>query len=375
LVEIVLVTSTSVIYEPRIDKVVRSLSKKYSVSVLGWNRDGVTEHEIKGYAVKLKLFDVRTPFWKPSILRMFVRLVGFFSLFWVWVFIRLVISRPKIVHACDLDSLFPCYFYKVLFRKKILFDVIDRYAMIYVPIKFKRFYSIVNSLEEHLAANSDVLVVAGGQKVYETFQKKPKYSYVVMNCSAESTNISSFRKERRFKEFTLIYTGLIRHNRSLESIASAIKNIDGTQLILAGAVYDDDLYKRLVSIANVKYVGKLRPQEALDLEASSDIMMALYDLRDPQNILVTPNKLLEAMMCGIPVITNIAQDLIKELDCGVIVEYDNVFQISQAIQNLKDNSELRDRLGRNGRKAFEEKYNWKRMEQKLYEIYDNLLVI
>lgn len=373
MVEIVLVTSNSVIYEPRIDKVVRSLSKKYDLSVLGWNRDGVTEREIKDYVVKLDLFDVRTPFWKPSILRMFVRLVGFFSLFWVWVFIRLVISRPKIIHACDLDTLLPCYFYKVLFRKKILFDVIDRYAMIYIPIKFKRFYSIVNSLEEHLAAHSDVLVVAGGQKVYETFQKKPKNSHVVMNCSTDSNSLSSFRKEQRFKEFTLVYTGLIRHNRSLGSVASAIKNMEGTQLILAGAIYDDDLYNQLMKIANVKYMGKLKPQEALDLEASSDIMMALYDLRDPQNILVTPNKVLEAMMCGIPVITNVAQELINELDCGVIVEYDNVFQISQAIQNLKDNSELRARLGRNGRRAFEEKYNWNRMEQNLFQIYDNLL--
>jgi glycosyltransferase involved in cell wall biosynthesis len=34
---------------------------------------------------------------------------------------------------------------------------------------------------------------------------------------------------------------------------------------------------------------------------------------------------------------------------------------------------LRKRLGNNGRKAFLEKYNWNAMEQKLYQIYEDLL--
>ena len=372
MVEVIMVTSSSVVYEPRIEKVVRSLHKKYSLSVIGWNRDGITKKEIDEYFVDLKLFNLKTPFWKPSLLRMFVRLIGFLSLFWVWVFIRLLISRPKIVHSCDLDTMLPCYLYKTLFRKKLLFEVIDRYAMIYVPTKFKRLYSLAISIEEQFAKKSDVLVVAGGQKVLDTFGKKPKFSYVVMNCSTDSTNTST-RKKRKFDEFTLIYTGLIRENRSLESIASSIRTMDGTQFLLAGAIYDNDLFKRLMENPKVRYLGKLRPNDALELEAISDVMVALYDLRDPQNIYVIPNKVLEALMCGIPVISNAAPDFIRQIDCGILVEYDNANQISGAIKELKQNTELRQRLGMNGRKAFVEKYNWDRMEEKLYEIYANLL--
>ena len=85
------------------------------------------------------------------------------------------------------------------------------------------------------------------------------------------------------------------------------------------------------------------------------------------------NKLFEAMMCGKPVIRNVAQEIIKEVNCGIVVDYDNGEQIREAIVTLRDNPELCKRLGDNGRKAFLEKYNWSIMEQRLYRVYDSLL--
>jgi glycosyltransferase involved in cell wall biosynthesis len=57
------------------------------------------------------------------------------------------------------------------------------------------------------------------------------------------------------------------------------------------------------------------------------------------------NKILEAMMCGLPVITNIAQEFIHNTSCGIVVEYGNVNQIKQAIVSLKENPQLRKSLG------------------------------
>jgi glycosyltransferase involved in cell wall biosynthesis len=86
-----------------------------------------------------------------------------------------------------------------------------------------------------------------------------------------------------------------------------------------------------------------------------------------------PNKIFEAMMCSTPIVTNIAQDIVNKADSGIVVEYDNVKQIKQAIITLRDNPELSKRFGDNGRKAFVEKYNWSRMEQKLFKVYERLL--
>ena len=75
-----------------------------------------------------------------------------------------------------------------------------------------------------------------------------------------------------------------------------------------------------------------------------------------------PNKVFEAMMCGIPLVTNIAADIVNEIGFGIIVKYDNIKEIKNAIITLRDNNTLRLRLGLNGRKAYLEKYNWSTMD-------------
>lgn len=113
----------------------------------------------------------------------------------------------------------------------------------------------------------------------------------------------------------------------------------------------------------------------MDLETSCDVMIALCDVcLQPIYNLGMANKILEAMMCGLPVITNIAQEFIHNTSCGIVVEYGNVNQIKQAIVSLKENPQLRKSLGENGRKAFLQKYNWTNMEEKLYTIYEDLLI-
>lgn len=84
------------------------------------------------------------------------------------------------------------------------------------------------------------------------------------------------------------------------------------------------------------------------------------------------NKILEAMLCGPPVIS-IACEIINETECGILVQYDNINQIKHATITLRDNHELRTRFGNNGRRAFLGKYNWKMMEKKLFMIYDTLI--
>ena len=79
-------------------------------------------------------------------------------------------------------------------------------------------------------------------------------------------------------------------------------------------------------------------------------------------------------MCGIPIITNASADLIKEVDCGIIVSYDDVDEIRKAIITLRDDAALRRRLGLNGRKAYLQKYNWSKMEEELFKLYETLAI-
>jgi len=375
LIDIVVVrTANSIIYDPRVKKIIDSLSKKYSIFALGWNRDGVSQEEIDNYKVKIELFRIKTSVWKPSLLRIFTRLLIFFPPFWMWVLIKLLIRRPKVIHACDLDSMPPCYIYKILFGKKLVFDIFDRYAMALIPPRFKRLFYVINFFEEFFCKHSDALIIAGGEKVLRTIQNKPEHFDVLMNCAQEYfiDNEKSKSKDGDHN-FKLVYTGGIRGDRALESVTEAIRDLNSVEFVIAGPIIDKKVLLKVQKLPNVKYQGILPPIKALSLEASSDVLVALYNPEILWNSITLPNKLFEAMMCGIPIITNVCHEIVNETGCGIIVEYDNVEQLKDTIIKLRDDPNLRKRLGENGRKAYLEKYNWGIMEQKLYKIYDELL--
>jgi glycosyltransferase involved in cell wall biosynthesis len=364
LVDIAVIRSNSLIYNPRVRKIAKSLSKRYSTLVLGWNREGVSRKTIDNYIADLKLFNLKAPFGKPS-------LVAYFPLYWTWILSQLFMYRPKVVHACDLDSVIPCYIYKVIFRKKLVFDVCDRYAMGYIPPKFRTIYSLVNSLEELIGKEADMLITVY-EKLLETFSRKPKHCAIIMNC-AEDHAIHRDEPKDNDDVLTLVYTGNIIRERGLEEITTVVKDLDGVELVIAGKVIDKELQDQISQISNVKYKGLLQVSDALTLEACSDVMVSLYDLKIPMNNFSWGNKLFEAMMLGIPIITNVSSDVINKVGCGIMVDYNDKNQIKDAIVCLRDNRELCRTLGNNGRKAFLQKYNWKIMEEELYKIYGNLL--
>ena len=372
--DVVLVKADKIIDQPTIRdlKIIRSLSKRYSTLVLGWNREGVKipEEKINAYGANFMFLNLRAPSGAPSLL-------PYLPFFWIWVVAKLFWYRPKVVHACDLEAIPPCYIYKKIFRdnRKLVFDVFDRYAMAYIPQKndfFKVLYLLTNSVEERLAQGADVLISVS-EELINTFKRKPKKCVPILNCS-EDYHSEKLANPVENTTLRLAFSGHIRKYRGLEVLSLVIKDLTKVELVVTGRVEDEKLLNHIRSTPNVTYLGFLEHTQVIAMELSADAMVALYDLHSyTQNKYVVGNKLFEAMMCGIPLITNVATDIINETACGILVDYDDVGQISQAILALRDNLELRKRLGNNGRKAFLQKYNWAAMEQRLYNIYEQLL--
>jgi glycosyltransferase involved in cell wall biosynthesis len=243
--------------------------------------------------------------------------------------------------------------------------------MAFISPNSRILYSVVNALEELFVNKADIFITVG-EKLLMTFRKKPRCCEIIMNCAEDHAN-DIIKSKPEDDLLTIAFTGHVLRSRGLETILTIMKDLGGVELIIAGTAPDKELLNQSLTISNTKYVGLLTPSEALALEARSDVMIALYDLEAAQNIFAMPLKVWEAMMCGVPIITNVALELITEAKCGIPVEYHDLNQIRAAIVSLRDNKELRRILGNNGREAFLQKYNWNIMEDKLYKIYDVLL--
>ena len=362
MLDIALVRTNSTIYDPRVSKIVNSLKKKFSIICLGWNRDGIPVQQLTNkLPMKLEVFNLKSPHGT-------IRTIVYLPIFWFWTFFKLVGHKPKVVHACDVDTVIPCYFYKILFRKKLVYDVFDRVGMTWTGKLNSTFISFVNSLEERFIFKSDIFISVT-EKVIQSFKKKLLNYIIIMNCK----NDYNFKKKKSNKILRIVYAGGIMPGRGIEIISDAIQNLDGLEFVIAGNILEKKFLDNILKNKKIKYVGHLLPVEALALEASADVMFSLYDLTNPNYLLAGPNKFFEAMMLGLPCISNVALEIIDEFNCGVKVNYNNMNQIKSAIIHLRDDIEFRKEIGSNGRRAFELKYSWNNMEIKLYDIYNQLL--
>jgi glycosyltransferase involved in cell wall biosynthesis len=165
--------------------------------------------------------------------------------------------------------------------------------------------------------------------------------------------------------------------RGLKNVVTAVCDIDDIEIVIAGYGPDEHILLPFFRKSkNVKYIGMISHSESLKWTSICDLTFALTDPTLPESRYASPNRLFEAMMLSKPVIVseNTAMAKIFENErCGLIVPYEDTDKLRDAILTLKNDENLRKELGRNGRTAYETRYNWRIMEDRLLSSYKTLL--
>lgn len=107
--------------------------------------------------------------------------------------------------------------------------------------------------------------------------------------------------------------------------------------------------------------------------AAADVAVAPYNPRgfkdmEQYGFYFSPIKIFEYMACGKPVVATdieIVRDVIREFDCGLLVEPGNIEKLSDAIGYLFKNKEKAIEMGRRGRDAVMERYTWKKVAEQI----------
>lgn len=373
--DIAIIRSNPIEYDVRVQKIIKALSKKrYEIAVLGWDRENEFRKSEKVYLnVFIRRLKLRAPYGH-------VLLIMYMPIFWLWSTINLILIKPKMIHACDLDCLISSIIYKYFFNKKtkIIFDNFERYALAFIKPKnvlSKTLFRVVYLLENILALKSDALIVVSKKRLLTFKNFMPKYTTVIMNTPEDMLNRILVSKRMRIRknsgEFLIVYAGSISKSNGILLLIDAIKEIENAKLILMGRNFDIPL-NALIKKPRIHYLSLVPHITALTMVSQADVVPILYDPEILISQYANPNKLFEAMMLKKPVITNVCEDIVKEKKCGIIVNY-SMESIKNALLFLKKHPSLAKKMGNNGRKAYEEKFNWKVMEKRLYEVYDALL--
>ncbi|TMM45264.1 glycosyltransferase family 4 protein [Colwellia ponticola] len=155
----------------------------------------------------------------------------------------------------------------------------------------------------------------------------------------------------------------------IKSFKIIVDKYPNTQLSIAGSGPDLEALKEQVEeyklSNNITFTGRLEANEIALLYQSADIMLNASTIDN------APSSLLEALACGIPVVTSdvggIPDMLSHEYD-ALLVKKDDVLDISKQVFRLIDDQGLRESLVDNGLDTVQ-KYEWLIVWQQLLSCY------
>ncbi len=179
------------------------------------------------------------------------------------------------------------------------------------------------------------------------------------------------------RENHIAYIGGIARIRGIMELVKALEYVD-TTLHLAGDFESKELEEYVKSLPGwkkVKYYGYLGRKDIKEILGRVKIGLVNF-LPQPNHINAMPNKLFEYMSASIPVVASdfpLWKEIIEENNCGICVDPLNPQEIAEAIEYLINHPEEAKKMGENGRRAVEEKYNWENESKKLIKVYETLL--
>ena len=135
--------------------------------------------------------------------------------------------------------------------------------------------------------------------------------------------------------------------------------------------------KSLPGFSKVEYLGWINRNKVVNNMMKAHIGLS-YDHPLARFKVGLSRKVLEYMAIGLPVIiarmdTSLDQRIVEENNCGLAVEPVNPYELAKAIRFLIKNPDVMREMGKNGRKAVLEKYNWEQESKKLLDLYEKLL--
>jgi glycosyltransferase involved in cell wall biosynthesis len=257
-------------------------------------------------------------------------------------------------------------------------DMLQKY---YLPRLVRRPMSWIAVIIEALAAYILSGVVVMTPDVAERFARYTKRVYMVRNFAVpgEFPPIPNIPWEER--DPAVIYLGALSRIRGIHELVEAIDLVPASlnpKLRLLGPFYTPDLPAELEQLpgwARTEYLGVIAERERVgeQLNQVRAGLVTIYPL--PQYLFAYPVKMFEYMAAGIPIIASdfrVYRQFIEKPQCGLLVDPLDPAAIAKAIEYILTHPEEAEAMGKNGRAAMENEFNWSHEEKTLLGLYEDL---
>jgi glycosyltransferase involved in cell wall biosynthesis len=211
-----------------------------------------------------------------------------------------------------------------------------------------------------------------------TIAKRFPRSRTVVVCNyPRIEDLPSVDRDSAEQESTAIYLGSITELRCIKEMVLSMASPDaapGVRLLLLGTFENQELERRVRALPGwdkVTYLGQRPRAEALQYLARARVGLLLFHAAANHDDCL-PTKLFEYLGAGLPVIisdTMRCSDIVREHECGLVVDPRDVDAVARAIRYCVEHPLEAREMGERGRRAVMEHYQWTSEAKKLTKLY------
>lgn len=307
--------------------------------------------------------------------------------------------KPDIVIASSTYPLdiYPAYKIAKHYHAKLIYEVHDLWPLSPMELggysKKHPFIRIMQKAEDDCYRYADAVVSMlpkAEEHMREHGLTRDKFHYVPNGIVLSDWNnpkgipeehgllLSKLRAEGKF---IVGFAGAHGIANSLYAVIDAVSSLteQNVVLVLVGGGQEKENLIKYAHKKGVTNVYFLLPINKLAIPNLLKEMDVLYIGLQKQSLFrfgISPNKMFDYMMAAKPIIQAIdaGNNLVREADCGIDVEPDNVSEISKAILALKSMSEEeRRKLGENGKKFVLSNHTYQVLGKRFLDIMNNLI--
>lgn len=304
------------------------------------------------------------------------------SLFYVRSLLLLLKLRPDVCVAHQLDTLPLALMLRILRPGvKVIFDSEDIYSLMVYPDVPALLHPIIHSIESTLASWAD-LSIFPNEATRDYAYENEGSSLIIPNVPGRGFEPMKDKGAKNAfgwtEKFVVAYFGAIAPHMGLETLIKAIASLssgdENLVCVIAGSgpLLEELKENTLHTGADqcIHFLGRLDRDKIPYLLSACDVSAILYTPTSPIMWMATPNKLFESMVLGLPIIASnfgMLARIVSETDCGLLADPLSADSVADAIRRLSRDSDLRNRLSRNGMEAIRTKYSWTEAEGRLLE--------
>ncbi len=272
--------------------------------------------------------------------------------------------------------------------KKVIFDSHEDFATTFadsdalpLPRPFKKLLGELYSCYERYVCRRIDAVISVTPHVCERFAKVNPNTTMVTNYPL--LNSGAWQEEMPYHPESeyVGFAGQITQSYNLPFMVRAMQGVDGIEFRLCGRYRSQEEVDDILALDKkgiVKFLGVLPFNEVptfFNRSRAAVLVLDYFDNVGGKRGSLGINKIYEAMLCGVPVICTdytLWQELIAEHKCGICVNPRDEKQLCDAVNYILTHPAEAEQMGKNGRKAVLEQYNWNTQEKELYALYEKL---